>query len=158
MSSKDDQGIDDELVNTFPDNESRSSKITADSLLEEYDRFRKTPSPDMKKIVTQIKKDGYGWHGTPYNPNKKKEEEEKDRQYHLEYDKWVKDKAPNMKQVASDLSKDDSGWGHPPVDVSKFKKGGRRSRSHKKRKKTKKRTHKKRKAKRATKRRAKRSA
>ena len=157
MSSKDDQGIDDEIAKTFTDNE--PSKITADSLLDEYDRFRKTPSPDMKKIVTKIKKDGYGWHGTPYNPNKKQEEEEeKDKTYHLEYDKWVKDKAPNMKQVASDLSREDSGWGHPPLDVSKFKKGGRRSRSHKKHKKTKKRTHKKRKAKRATKRRAKRSA
>jgi hypothetical protein len=60
---------------------------------------------------------------------------------------------PDMDEVLTDLKNHGDGWGKTLP-----KKGGRRSRSHKKRKKTKKRTHKKRKAKRATKRRAKRSA
>ena len=60
---------------------------------------------------------------------------------------------PDMDEVLTDLKNHGDGWGKTLP-----KKGGRRSRSHKKRKNTKKRTHKKRKAKRATKRSAKRSA
>ena len=60
---------------------------------------------------------------------------------------------PDMDEVLTDLKNHGDGWG-----TTLQKKGGKKSRSHKKRKKTKKRTHKKRRAKRGTKRRAKRSA
>lgn len=59
----------------------------------------------------------------------------------------------DMDEVLTDLKNHGDGWGKTLP-----KKGGKKSRSHKKRKKTKKRTHKKRKAKRDTKRRATRSA
>lgn len=60
---------------------------------------------------------------------------------------------PDMDEVLTDLKNHGDGWGKTLP-----KKGGKKSRSHKKRKKTKKRTHKKRKAKKVTKRRATRSA
>ena len=62
---------------------------------------------------------------------------------------------PDMDEVLTDLKNHGDGWGKT---LQTPKKGGKKSRSHKKRKKTKKRTHKKRKAKKVTKRRATRSA
>jgi len=62
---------------------------------------------------------------------------------------------PDMDEVLTDLKNHGDGWGKT---LPTPKKGGKKSRSHKKRKKTKKRTHKKRKAKRDNKRRATRSA